>query len=297
MREIQPSKIEKNIRLVVITGLSGSGKSTALKAFEDIGFFCIDNLPATLLPRFLELRDEISREVIKIALVMDLRGKDFLAKFPKIFQEIKRKGYVIEVLFLEAEEEALVRRFSQTRRHHPLGDHRTLSGTIRLERKKMEPIKKLATYCLDTSQLNVHQLREEILRLFSKVAQPAKMTMNLISFGYKYGLPNEADIVMDVRFLPNPFFVTELKEMDGNQKPVIDYIMKWKETKIFLKSFYELISFLIPQYQKEGKSQLTIAVGCTGGKHRSVTIINALSDFLRKQKLLINIRHRDIRLG
>lgn len=297
MRETQPSKIEKNIRLVVITGLSGSGKSTALKAFEDIGFFCIDNLPATLLPRFLELRDEISREVIKIALVMDLRGKDFLAKFPKIFQEIKRKGYVIEVLFLEAEEEALVRRFSQTRRHHPLGDHRTLSGTIRLERKKMEPIKKLATYCLDTSQLNVHQLREEILRLFSKVAQPAKMTMNLISFGYKYGLPNEADIVMDVRFLPNPFFVTELKEMDGNQKPVIDYIMKWKETKIFLKSFYELISFLIPQYQKEGKSQLTIAVGCTGGKHRSVTIINALSDFLKKQKLLINIRHRDIRLG
>jgi UPF0042 nucleotide-binding protein len=288
---------QKNVRLVVITGLSGSGKSTVLKAFEDIGFFCIDNLPATLLPRFLELRDEISREVIKIALVMDLRGKDFLAKFPKIFQEVKRKGYVIEVLFLEAEEEVLIRRFSQTRRHHPLGDHRTLSGTIRLERKKMEPIKRLATYCLDTTQLNVHQLREEILRLFSKTAAPAKMTINLISFGYKYGLPNEADIVMDVRFLPNPYFVTELKEMDGNQKPVIDYIMKWKETKIFLKGFYELISFLIPQYQKEGKSQLTIAVGCTGGRHRSVTIINALAEFLKKEKFLINTRHRDIRLG
>ena len=288
---------QKSIRLVVITGLSGSGKSTALKAFEDIGFFCIDNLPATLLPRFLELRDEISREVIKIALVMDLRGKDFLAKFPRIFQEVKRKGYVIEVLFLEAEEEVLIRRFSQTRRHHPLGDHRTLSGTIRLERKKMEPIKRLATYCLDTTQLNVHQLREEILRLFSKMTAPAKMTINLVSFGYKYGLPNEADIVMDVRFLPNPYFVTELKEMDGNQKPVVDYIIKRKETKIFLKSFYELISFLIPQYQKEGKSQLTIAVGCTGGKHRSVTIINALAEFLKKQKFLINTRHRDIRLG
>jgi RNase adapter protein RapZ len=288
---------QKSIRLVVITGLSGSGKSTALKAFEDIGFFCIDNLPATLLPRFLELRDEISREVIKIALVMDLRGKDFLVKFPKIFQEVKRKGYVIEVLFLEAEEEVLIRRFSQTRRHHPLGDHRTLSGTIRLERKKMEPIKRLATYCLDTTQLNVHQLREEIHRLFSKMAAPAKMTINLISFGYKYGLPNEADIVMDVRFLPNPYFVTELKELDGNQKPVIDYIMKWKETKVFLKGFYELISFLIPQYQKEGKSQLTIAVGCTGGRHRSATIINALAEFLKKQKFLINTRHRDIRLG
>ena len=288
---------QKSIRLVVITGLSGSGKSTALKAFEDIGFFCIDNLPATLLPRFLELRDQISREVFKIALVMDLRGKDFLANFPKIFQEVKRKGNIVEVLFLEADEEILIRRYSQTRRHHPLGDHRILSVTIRLERKKMEPIKRLATYRLDTSHLNVHQLREEILRLFSKVARPVKMTMNLISFGYKYGLPNEADIVMDVRFLPNPFFVTELKELDGNQKPVIDYVMKWKETKIFLKDFYELISFLIPQYQKEGKSQLTIAVGCTGGRHRSVAIINALSEFLKKQKLLINVRHRDIRLG
>jgi len=287
----------KSIRLVVITGLSGSGKSTALKAFEDIGFFCIDNLPATLLPRFLQLRDQISREVFKIALVMDLRGKDFLTNFPKIFQEVKRKGYIVEVLYLEAEEEILIRRFSQTRRHHPLGDHRTISDTIRLERKKMEPIKRLATFRLDTSHLNVHQLREEILRLFSKVAQPIKMTMNLISFGYKYGLPNEADIVMDVRFLPNPFFVAELKEMDGNQKPVIDYVMKWKETKVFLKAFYELISFLIPQYQKEGKSQITIAVGCTGGRHRSVTIINALSELLKKQKLLLNIHHRDIRLG
>lgn len=282
---------------MVITGLSGSGKSTALKAFEDIGFFCIDNLPATLLPRFLELRDQISREVFKIALVMDLRGKDFLTSFPKIYQEVKRKGNIVEILFLEADEEILIRRYSQTRRHHPLGENRTLSMTIRLERKKMEPIKRLATYRLDTSHLNVHQLREEILRLFSKVAQPVKMNMNLISFGYKYGLPNEADIVMDVRFLPNPFFVTELKEMDGNQKPVIDYVMKWKETKVFLKDFYHLISFLIPQYQKEGKSQLTIAVGCTGGKHRSVTIINALAEFLKKQKLLINVRHRDIRLG
>ncbi len=288
---------QKSIRLVVITGLSGSGKSTALKAFEDIGFFCIDNLPATLLPRFLELQDQISREVIKIALVMDLRGKDFLTKFPKIFQEIKRKGYLAEVLFLEAAEEVLIRRFSQTRRHHPLGDHRLLSSTIRLERKKMAPIKRLATFCLETSQLNIHQLREEILRLFSKVAQPVKMTMNLVSFGYKYGLPQEADIVMDVRFLPNPFFVPELKEMDGNQKPVIDYIMKWKETKVFIKDFFALISFLIPQYQKEGKSHLTIAVGCTGGRHRSVTLINALAEFLKKQKLLINIRHRDIRLG
>lgn len=288
---------KRNIRVVVITGLSGSGKSTALKAFEDIGFFCIDNLPATLLPRFLELRDEISREVVKIAIVMDLRGKDFLSNFPKIFQEVKKAGYDLEVLFLEAEEEVLVRRFSQTRRHHPLGDHRILTDTIRLEKKKMAPIRRLATYRLDTSQLNVHQLKEEILRLFSRAEQKITMAVHLISFGYKYGLPPEADVVMDVRFLPNPFFVGELRELDGNQPPVIEYVMKRKESRSFLKQFYALIDFLIPQYQKEGKAQLTIAVGCTGGKHRSVVIVNALQEYLRKKKLLINVRHRDIRLG
>ncbi len=287
----------KGTHLVILTGLSGSGKSTALKAFEDIGFFCIDNLPAVLLPRLLEFQDEISREALKIALVMDLRGKDFLSRFPQIYQEIKRKGYPAKILFLEAEEEVLIRRFSQTRRHHPLGDHRTLSDTIRLEKKKMAPIRRLATYRLDTSALTVHQLREEIQRLFAKAAHPVEMTLNLISFGYKYGLPHEADIVIDVRFLPNPFFVTELKELDGNQPAVSAYVLKRKESKRFLKGFCDLISFLLPQYEKEGKSQLTIAVGCTGGRHRSVVIVNALAEFLKKQKRLINVRHRDIRLG
>jgi UPF0042 nucleotide-binding protein len=290
-------KSTKNTRLVIISGLSGSGKSTALKAFEDIGFFCIDNLPATLLPRFLDLKDEISKEVFKIALVMDLRGKDFLTKFPKIYQEIKRKGTLIEILFLDAEDEVLARRFSQTRRHHPLGDGQTLSGNIQLERRKMAPIQKLATYRLDTSNLNVHQLREEILRLFSRVASPPPMVVHLVSFGYKYGLPYDADMVMDVRFLPNPFFVSELKDLDGNQKSVADYIMKWKETTTFLRDFYKLISFLIPEYQKEGKSNLTIAVGCTGGRHRSVAIVNALAVFLRKGDLMVNTRHRDIQMG
>jgi RNase adapter protein RapZ len=290
-------KSTKNTRLVIISGLSGSGKSTALKAFEDIGFFCIDNLPATLLPRFLDLKDEISKEVFKIALVMDLRGKDFLTRFPKIYQEIKRKGYLIEILFLYADDEVLARRFSQTRRHHPLGDGKTLSGNIQLERRKMAPIQKLATYRLDTSNLNVHQLREEILRLFSRVASPPPMVVHLVSFGYKYGLPYDADIVMDVRFLPNPFFVSELKDLDGNQRSVADYIMKWKETTTFLKDFYQLISFLIPEYQKEGKSNLTIAVGCTGGRHRSVAIVNALAVFLRKRDLMVNTKHRDIQMG
>ncbi len=287
----------KNTRLVIISGLSGSGKSTALKAFEDIGFFCIDNLPATLLPRFLDLKDEISKEVFKIALVMDLRGKDFLSRFPKIYQEIKRKGYLIEILFLFAEDKVLARRFSQTRRHHPLGDGQTLSGNIQLERRKLAPIQKLATYRLDTSNLNVHQLREEILRLFSRVASPPPMVVHLVSFGYKYGLPYDADMVMDVRFLPNPFFVSELKDLDGNQKSVADYIMKWKETTTFLRDFYKLIAFLVPEYQKEGKSNLTIAVGCTGGRHRSVAIVNALAVFLKKRDLMVNTTHRDIQMG
>jgi UPF0042 nucleotide-binding protein len=292
-----PRKNNKRIHLVIITGLSGSGKSTALKAFEDIGFFCIDNLPATLLPRFLDLKDEISKEVLKIALVMDLRGKDFLTRFPEIFQEIKDRGYCIEVLYLDAGDEALARRFSQTRRQHPLGEEKTLAGNIQLERKKMAPIQKLATRTLDTTGLNVHQLREEILRLFSRLASPPAMVIHLISFGYKYGLPFDADLVMDVRFLPNPFFVSELKELDGNQPAVVDYIMKGKETTAFLQEFFRQTGFLIPAYQKEGKSNLTIAIGCTGGRHRSVTIVNALADFLKGRQWPARVRHRDIEMG
>ncbi len=292
-----PRKINKSIHLVIITGLSGSGKSTALKAFEDIGFFCIDNLPATLLPRFLDLKDEISKEVLKIALVMDLRGKDFLTRFPEIFQEIKDRGYCIEVLYLDAGDEVLARRFSQTRRQHPLGEEKTLAGNIQLERKKMAPIQKLATRTLDTTGLNVHQLREEILRLFSRLASPPSMVIHLISFGYKYGLPFDADLVMDVRFLPNPFFVAELKELDGNRPAVVDYIMKGKETKAFLREFFRLTGLLIPAYQKEGKSNLTIAIGCTGGRHRSVAIVNALADFLKERQWPARVRHRDIEMG
>lgn len=290
-------KTRKNIRVVIITGLSGSGKSTALKAFEDIGFFCIDNLPATLLPRFLDLKDEISKEVVKIAIVMDLRGKDFLSRFPEIFQEIKGKGYQIEVLYLDASDEVLARRYSQTRRQHPLLEEKTLSGNIQLERKKMAPIQKLAVHSLDSTSLNVHQLRDEILRLFSRIASPPTMVIHLVSFGYKYGLPFDADMVMDVRFLPNPFFVSELKDLDGNQPAVVNYIARQQETRTFLQEFFKLLSFLIPAYQKEGKSNLTIAVGCTGGRHRSVAIVNALADFFREREWVAHVRHRDIEMG
>jgi RNase adapter protein RapZ len=292
-----PRKTNKNIHLVIITGLSGSGKSTVLKAFEDIGFFCIDNLPATLLPRFLDLKDEISKEVLKIALVMDLRGKDFLTRFPEIFLEIKNRGYQIEVLYLDAGDEVLARRFSQTRRQHPLGEEKTLAGNIQLERKKMAPIRMLATTILDTTGLNVHQLRDEILRLFSRLASPPSMVIHLISFGYKYGLPFDADLVMDVRFLPNPFFVSELKDLDGNQPAVVDYIMQGKETKDFLREFFRLLAFLVPAYQKERKSNLTVAIGCTGGRHRSVTIVNALAEFLKDKGWSARVRHRDIEMG
>lgn len=292
-----PRKPQKNIRVVIITGLSGSGKSTALKAFEDIGFFCIDNLPATLLPRFLDLKDEISKEVLKIAIGMDLRGKDFLTRFPEIYQDLKRRGYSIEVLYLDASDEVLARRFSQTRRQHPLGEEKTLAGNIQLERRKMDPIRKLATYSLDSTSLNVHQLRDEVQRLFSQIATPPSMLIHLVSFGYKYGLPFDADLVMDVRFLPNPFFVSELKDLDGNRDEVVHYVLKGQETKTFLREFLRLIAFLVPAYQKEGKSNLTIAVGCTGGRHRSVVIVNALADYFKEREWAANVKHRDIEMG
>ncbi|MCU0579275.1 MAG: RNase adapter RapZ, partial [Desulfobacterota bacterium] len=215
----------------------------------------------------------------------------------EIFQEIRRRGYHIEVLFLDAGDEVLARRFSQTRRQHPLGEEKTLSGNIQLERKKMAPIQKLATTTLDTTGLNVHQLRDEILRLFSRLATPPSMVIHLVSFGYKYGLPFDADLVMDVRFLPNPFFVSELKELDGNQPAVVDYIMKGKETGTFLREFFTLVTFLIPAYQKEGKANLTIAIGCTGGRHRSVAIVNALAELLKEKQWPARVRHRDIEMG
>lgn len=284
----------KNIRFVIITGLSGSGKSTAIKALEDIGFFCVDNLPVILLPKFLELRLQAPGEISRVAFVMDIRERGFLKEYPRIFEELKKEGYLMETIFLECSDEILLRRFSETRRSHPLAEGKSVIEGIRLERERLSNLKSTADKVIDTSNYNVHQLKDAIYKYFSEVSSLKKMTINLLSFGFKYGLPYDADLTMDVRFLPNPYFIEELKNLTGENKEVSNYVLKRSETKKFIKKFSNLIHFLVPLYEKEGRAYLTIAIGCTGGKHRSVAIINELAKSLDKEKYMVSIRHRDI---
>lgn len=284
----------KNIRIVIISGLSGSGKSISIKALEDIGFFCVDNLPVILLPKFLELFVQSPGEVSKVALVMDARGKNFLMEYPRIFEELKKEGYVMEIIFLECSDEVLIRRFSETRRTHPLAEGKSVIEGIRLERESLLDLKSIADNIIDTSNYNVHELKNVITQYFSQISSLKKMAVNLVSFGFRYWLPHDADLIIDVRFLPNPYFIEQLKNLNGNSKEVSDYVLKRGEAKKFIKKFSDLIHFLLPLYVKEGKSYLTIAIGCTGGKHRSVSVINELAKSLDKEKYIVNIRHRDI---
>ncbi len=280
------------MRIVIITGLSGSGKSTAIRALEDIGFFCIDNLPVTLLPKFIELCIQSSREITRIAIVMDVRGRDFLNESPLIFSDLKIKGYRIEVLFLEASDEVLIRRFKETRRRHPLADSGSPLKGISLEREILASLRESADKVIDTTNMNVHELKDTINQYFSKPEK--KMTVILESFGYRYGIPYEADIVMDIRFLPNPYFVDSLKDLSGMDKEVSDYMLRYEDTENFLRRFSELINYLLPLYEKEGKLYLTIAIGCTGGKHRSVAIVNELYELIDSKGYNLNIKHRDL---
>jgi UPF0042 nucleotide-binding protein len=283
-----------NLRIVIITGLSGSGKSTALRALEDIGFFCVDNLPILLLPKFLEIEGQVSGEVSKVALVMDIRERYFLEKHMEVISKLKKKKYSIEILFLEASDDSLLHRFSETRRAHPLSEKRTVSESITLEREKLRELKDIADNIIDTSLYNIHQLKDLLQRYYLDPLGGDKITINLISFGYRYGLPSDADMALDVRFLPNPYFFKDLKKYNGNDSRVKEYVLKWDDTLHFLDKIYSLLSFLIPRYEKEGKTYLTIAVGCTGGRHRSVVILNRISEFLSEKGYTINVNHRDM---
>jgi len=286
----------KNIKIIIITGLSGSGKTTAINALEDAGFFCIDNLPVVLLPKFLELRTETGSEITKLAVVMDLREKDFIGKHPDIFRELREQGYLLEILFLEASTEALLRRYSQTRRKHPLSEEKNLLQGIETERTELREIREIADLVIDTSNYNVHQLKEAILTHALKALPAERLKIYVLSFGFKYGIPNDADIMIDVRCLPNPYFVPELKNLDGTSQAVKEYIDGWKETHIFLKKYLDLLRFLIPLYEKEGKSSLTVAIGCTAGRHRSVSIAETIFRELKKTRNFISLSHRDIEL-
>ena len=287
----------QNIKIIVLTGLSGSGKSTAIRALEDLGFFCVDNLPPVLLPKFIELCKASSGEISKVAMVMDVRERAFLKEYPDIFKELKHKGEKINILFLESSDEVLVRRFKETRRQHPLAEKGSVLEGIKKERGKLSDLRMLASDILDTSSFTVHQLREVILQLFSKISSKKKMSITLTSFGYKFGIPYDNDLIMDVRFLPNPFFVSELRDLSGNDKSVHNYVMKNEVAEKFQKKFLSLINFLIPQYEKEGKTYLALGVGCTGGQHRSVVVINSLKKILLKKGYLVRVVHRDVGKG
>lgn len=285
----------KNLRVVIITGLSGSGKSTALRALEDIGFFCVDNLPVILLPKFLAITTVSSPEIKRVAMVMDLRERSFLDKYQRIFAGLKQKGYKIQILFLESSDESLLHRFSETRRIHPLSERGMIMEGIMMEREKLSSLKKMADKIIDTTSINVHQLKDIVQRHYSPSSRNKKMVINIISFGYRYGLPADADLVFDVRFLPNPYFVEDLKNYDGHNVDVQNYVMQNKQSKEFLKKILDLMNLLIPLYEKEGKVRLNIALGCTGGKHRSVVVANKLASHFSSKKYLVNLNHRDIK--
>jgi len=284
----------KNLRIVVVTGLSGSGKSTAIKAIEDMGFFCVDNLPVVLLPKFLELHQSFSSEISKVALVIDIREKEYLQEFTRIFSELKNAGFFMEIFFLESSDQVLIRRFSETRRQHPLAKEGLISDGIKLEREKLKDLKRMANEVIDTSTYNVHQLKKAISHYFSRITMGRKMAVTLMSFGYKFGIPYDADLIMDVRFLPNPYFVEGLTNFDGFNPGVSEYVLEFDATVKFLKKFSDLIKFLLPLYEKEGKSYLTIAIGCTGGRHRSVVIVNEINSLLDRDKYLLKTSHRDL---
>ena len=285
-----------HIKITIITGLSGSGKTTAINALEDAGFFCIDNLPVILLPRFLKLKSKTNTKVTKLALVMDLREREFLQRYPEIFQELSHAGYLFEIIFLEASVDTLLRRYSQTRRKHPLSEGKSVLEGIEAEREALRELRDLADLVIDTSNYNVHQLKGIILNHALKEVPEKRMKIYILSFGYKYGIPYDADIVIDVRCLPNPYFVEELKNLNGTSHEVKEYMEAQEETHHFLKKYLDLLFYLIPLYEREGKASLTITIGCTAGRHRSVSIAEAIFEELKKTKNIITLTHRDIGL-
>jgi RNase adapter protein RapZ len=285
------------MRILIITGLSGSGKSTAVRALEDEGFFCLDNLPVTLIPTFIELVEKSKERVRDVALVMDIRGRDFLKGFEKVFQELGEAGHSVEIIFFDATDEVLIRRFSETRRRHPVPESGSVPEGIRYEREQLAGLRRLAGTVIDTSELNVHQLKELVIARIKGEQGAREMTVHLQSFGYRFGIPMESDLVMDVRFLPNPHFVPELKPFTGIEPRVRQYVLDKPETGRFLDKFCELLEFLLAGYRREGKSYLTISIGCTGGKHRSVVIVEELRRFFAGKKINVKVTHRDMEKG
>ena len=284
-------------RLLVITGLSGSGKTHVSRALEDAGWFCVDNLPTALVPSFADLIHR-SPELRRSALVVDVRERGFPEAFPAVYRELRRRrGLLPSLVFLEADEKTLLRRFSETRRPHPLAAAEPAIEGIRAERAALGPVRKMADVILDTSRFTVHQLRDYVRERYDVRAEGRRMTVSVLSFGYKHGVPPEADLVFDARFLPNPNFVPRLRRLSGGDRPVVAYLERQPETAAFLRRVQSLVRFVLPRHEREGRSYLTLAVGCTGGRHRSVMLANVLGAWVKTKRYPVRVYHRDLKLG
>lgn len=292
------TKEENEIKIVIITGMSGAGKTVAIRSFEDLGYFCIDNLPPALIPKFIELIENSSGQMNKVAFVIDLRAREFFEQLFDVIDSIiasDKLNVTPFILFLDAKDSKLIQRYKETRRSHPLAPKGLLLEGIQEERKILEEIKGRAQLIIDTTDLKPLELRERIIEKFSN-DEKHSFTVNIMSFGFKYGIPLDADLVFDVRFLPNPHYIDHLRPKTGLNEEVSSYVLKWSETQEFLEKLADLLKFVIPQYKREGKSQVVIGIGCTGGKHRSVTLTEHLGK-LFSEDYYVHIRHRDIDKG
>lgn len=281
-------------RHVIVTGMSGAGRSSVLKMLEDMGYLCVDNLPVRLLSKFTKLIDLEGGDSKQVALGIDIRNLEGLAELDHILDTLGTEGYHYEILFLEADNNVLVKRYKETRRNHPLALQGRVDKAIEAERVELSFIKQRADYILDTSHMLIRELKHEIDRIFLGEEEYENFFVTLLSFGFKYGIPEDSDLVFDVRFLPNPFYIPELKPLTGNDRAVYDYVMAAEQAQIFQKQLYEMIRFLIPNYITEGKNQIVISIGCTGGKHRSVTMARALETQMKQLPYTVKIEHRDI---
>lgn len=284
------------MKFLIVTGMSGAGKSNAVKILEDMGFYCIDNMPPRLINQFIELSDMGTGEIEKAAFVIDIRGGEFFDDLTHSINELKSAGRKFQILFLEASDEVLIRRYKETRRTHPMSGGEGIHAGIKRERQRLQDIRKMSDFIIDTSIMKPNQLRQAIQEIFDNEEEGMtnRLSITVMSFGYKYGIPLDADNVFDMRFIPNPFYLKSLKKLTGNNRKVREYVMKWDETKIFIENANRLITDLVPYYIKQGKSSLVISFGCTGGQHRSVAVANEFYELLKSEGYRVNLIHRDL---
>ena len=282
------------MRFVIVTGISGAGKSSVLKMLEDMGYFCVDNLPVRLIPKLTKIVIEENDTVDRAALGIDIRNMEGLAELAGILDEMQEEGYRYEILFLDAEDSVLIKRYKETRRNHPLALQGRVDKAISAEREELAFIRKRADYIIDTSHMLIRDLKKEVDRIFLDKEEYENFYVTILSFGFKYGIPEDSDLVFDVRFLPNPYYIADLKPLTGNDRAVCDYVLSSPQAQIFERQLFEMIEFLIPNYIIEGKNQLVISIGCTGGKHRSVTMANALAKHMKQLPYGVKVEHRDI---